>query len=271
MGLLRGWDNPVLVRELRGKGRGLRFYVLVFVTWFVLAAAVGGYVTLMHYRGAEVVQLIRQAEASGAVPVGSGPGIILFAGIASLMFGVATYAPPALAATVISREREQQSLGSLLITRLTNRQVLWGKLLGSVYPVLIALLAGVPFLVLCGAMGRVQVGITLFTLAKVAGMVLASAAVGLMCSVLCRSTPVAVAVSYVVLLFLFMIVRGTAQYIVLIAFALIVAASSASFGGSPSLVQMWLATNGVDVVVAALAGLFCFLLAWVGFNRLTEE
>jgi len=51
---------------------------------------------------------------------------------------------PALTANAISQEREQQTWEMLLVSRLTVREILWGKLLARCLPLLLVILLGMP-------------------------------------------------------------------------------------------------------------------------------
>lgn len=264
------WDNAVALRELRGKGRASRLLILMVVTWAILTAAVGGYGYLMTRYGSDIVGTIGSSVRQGMLPAGSGPGIILFGGIAILMFGVAMYAPPALAATVISREREQQSLGLLLISRLTRGELLWGKLLGSTLPVLLALTCAFPFLMLCSAFGGVRLDLILFVYAKSMITALSTAAIGLACSCIVKSTAGAVIASYGTLFVLAWGVRVMIQQFVVMMWAM----TSIAVGGSsstPNLFLLFLSTSLADVFTMAALGGIAFIVAWAAFRRLSEE
>jgi len=269
MRLVGRWDNPVAVRELRGKGRTHRLLWLLVVTWAILTAAVAGYGVLLDRYGPEIMAGVRDMARQGALPANSGPGIILLAGIAILMSGVAMYAPPALAATVITREREQQSLGLLLISRLHPREVLWGKLVGSTLPVLLALTCALPFLALCSAFGGARLDLVLFVYIKCVLTALATAAIGLACSCLARSTATAVVASYVILFIVLWGLRAAVQYVVLI--ISMVASFGLSGRSSPNVLVIVLASNLADLLVVVGAGFIAFLIAWSAYRRISEE
>jgi ABC-type transport system involved in multi-copper enzyme maturation permease subunit len=87
---------------------------------------------------------------------------------------------PAYGAGVIAEEKERRSLGSLLTTRLTEREVVLGKFLGRVVLLVSLLVAGLPMFMLVQLSGGVDVVFVLAGLAITATTGALLAAVGML-------------------------------------------------------------------------------------------
>lgn len=64
---------------------------------------------------------------------------------------------PSVAAGSIAGEREKQTLEILLTTRLTSRQIIWGKLLSSISTLLLYIISSIPILAIVFSIGGVSV------------------------------------------------------------------------------------------------------------------
>jgi hypothetical protein len=103
---------------------------------------------------------------------------------------------PGMTAGVLSREREGQTLEMLLLTRMSDNQLVWGKLLSGLTLLWIALLCALPALGVGFMLGGVAGKELLGTLALLVAVALCFGAVGLWCSARFRRTAVAVTVAY---------------------------------------------------------------------------
>jgi ABC-type transport system involved in multi-copper enzyme maturation permease subunit len=176
---MRGWQNPILFRELRCEGLG------------------GGWVWMRR--------ILPTAIAGG---VGCGALFALWLNHPGLwLLGVAAIAGitvPALAAPAITREFEHGTFDSLVVSPLRPFSIIWpkiylavrtGMVLASVMIVLGAPLAyfGNP-----AALSAIPVG-----LGVIAASMIALASIGVFCSMASRSTSQAMVAAYAVPLFLF--------------------------------------------------------------------
>lgn len=181
-----GWlSNPLATKELISRMRGPRTFVIAMLMLLPLAAV-----------GAGIYAMIASApsgEFSTSTPVGK----VYFAAVTALELGLICLLAPALTADLISGERERQTLDLLLVTPLSRRQIVVGKLvaaLGSLYLLVILALPIQAVAVLIGGVGweELAVGMTmLFLTATTYGCV------GLYWSARMRSTRAAILLAYV--------------------------------------------------------------------------
>jgi ABC-type transport system involved in multi-copper enzyme maturation permease subunit len=113
------WDNPVLWREMRTWAYGKKVLVIKAVYWLlVILAALAVYWTIRsgaaHLRASETI-----------VPAAAYP--------LAPFFLISLVIVNALAVTSITNERDGGSLDLLLVTDLTPREFLFGKMLGVAY------------------------------------------------------------------------------------------------------------------------------------------
>ncbi|AMV26334.1 ABC-2 family transporter protein [Gemmata sp. SH-PL17] len=85
---------------------------------------------------------------------------------------------PALAASAVSEEKYQQTLPLLLITLLTDREIVFGKAAGRIAFVLAALFAGLPVLMITQLFGGVSTAFLAAAYSVTAGTVVLCAAIG---------------------------------------------------------------------------------------------
>ena len=168
--------NPVLVKELRGRMRGPRAFVLLTIYLLIL-----GGVTLLIYAA-----------------VGSSPGSDLNAGrrIGKWLFlTIATVAlievcviTPALTAGAIAGEKERQTYDLLVASLLSPWQIAWGKLGSALAFALLLILAVLPVMSLAFLFGGVTLAEVLIALAGLITTAVFYASVGLFWSAVMRGT-----------------------------------------------------------------------------------
>jgi hypothetical protein len=107
------WDNPILWREMRTWAYGRKILIVRLAYWALAAAASMG-----------VVSLVRQAELPQQANVA--PVIASFAVLSLLLIN-------AQAVTSLTSERDVRALDLLLVTDLTPKEFIFGKLGGVVY------------------------------------------------------------------------------------------------------------------------------------------
>lgn len=182
--------NPVVVKELRSRMRGGRFFVLL--TGFLVLLGLISY-ALYRLAGAAVGP-VQTGLLSPAI------GEMLFAGLALFELVVILFVAPALTAGAISAERENQTYELLMATPIEPRSVLWGKLISALSYVFLLVLAGIPFASLVFVFG----GVAPADMLKALAMLLLTAAtygvMGLFFSAWTGRTARAAVMSYAVLL-----------------------------------------------------------------------
>lgn len=174
---MRWQANPVLVKEMRSRMRGVRAFVILTVSLLLLASIC-----------ALVYAVIVFNTYSMDADLGATVGRTLFATLAigeTLLVCVLT---PGLSAGAISGEDELKTLEMLLVTPLKHHTILWGKLLSSLAYVGLLVLVVVPLgslILLFGGVSPVDLLLALLLLAVFA---LSFSCLGLFCSAAMRRT-----------------------------------------------------------------------------------
>lgn len=139
--------GPVFTREFTIAPRRPRLYV-------ARAAYVVGLLGLMSVAwlmvtGTQMVRDIGDLARFGAM---------LFQVLAPFQLVVGLFFSSLLAASAVSQEKDRRTLILLLLTNLTNSELVLGKLLASLLNVLVLTLAAVPLFMLCVLLGGVSFG-----------------------------------------------------------------------------------------------------------------
>lgn len=127
-------DNPVVLKELRGRMRGARAFTVLSVYLILL----GAFTSLIYVAVAE-----SSMSVSGQINIGE-IGRTLFGGIVGIEMLLVSFIAPAFTAGAISGEREHQTYDLLRTTLLPPKLFVLGKLLSSTLYVLLLLLAAIP-------------------------------------------------------------------------------------------------------------------------------
>lgn len=135
---LRFWrvftDNPVVLKELRGRMRGARAFIVLTVYLLLL----GAFSSLIYVAVTE-----SSMNLSGQINVGE-IGRTLFGGVVAIEMLLVSFIAPAFTAGAISGEREHQTFDLLRTTLLPPYSLVIGKLLSAMAYVLLLLLAAIP-------------------------------------------------------------------------------------------------------------------------------
>jgi len=233
-------NNPVLMKEMRSRMRGVRTPLLLLAcTAITLIAAVFG--LFFFWDGASIAGPQSQQAIAGV-------GKQLFTLLACLEGSLVALLTPALTAGAISSEREQQTLETLLLTPLTSRNIVISKLLTSLSFVLLLVGCALPVMAITLAFG----GVAPEQIIWVFLLVLASAAffgaIGIFCSVCFRKTVTAQVMTFIICL----------AWLLLIPFLLSVAASArVTFDEllTPDMLGMLILALGLPAVVALVVTL----------------
>ena len=100
---------------------------------------------------------------------------------------------PTVTSGVITLEREKQTWNALLLSRLTNWEIIWGKLLGSVVPALAMQLIFIPILIMAALKGGVTLGSFIGAEGFVVFCTFFYGIIGMFFSWICRRTQLAAA------------------------------------------------------------------------------
>ena len=188
--VLRSLWNPLLVKELRGRMRGARAFVVLSIYLLML----GCFTSCIYY--------VYSASMSGP---GSGSsmaylGKVVFASVIIIEIFMVTFLTPAFTAGAISGEKERQTYELLRTTLLPARKVVLGKFYSALTYMILLILAAVPLESLAFVLGGVELGELVLALVILLVAAVFFAAVGLLFSSLVRSTLAATILSYVVAL-----------------------------------------------------------------------
>ncbi|CAG0961094.1 hypothetical protein ANRL4_00675 [Anaerolineae bacterium] len=125
--------NPVILKELRGRMRGARAFVVL--TLYLLLMC--GFMLLMYV-------LAASARDLNGYTTGGQIGRTLFLGIVGIELFLVTFIAPALTAGAISGERERQTYDLVRTTLLPAHSLITGKLIAALSYVMLLLLAAIP-------------------------------------------------------------------------------------------------------------------------------
>jgi ABC-2 type transport system permease protein len=172
--------NPVLDRELKLRMRER------YAFW-VPALYVG---TLAFLFG----QAYAPAGYPGMQPWALGRSV--FASMATSSLILIALVTPIFAAGAITIEKEQKTLSSLLMSRLSSAEIVLGKLQAAVLYVLWVALTGLPLLLICYLLGGVTTSSVLLHYVSAAGLTVLLAALGLCFSTFFKRSMFAIAANY---------------------------------------------------------------------------
>lgn len=176
--------NPLLVKELRGRMRSARAFVLLTVYLLLLSC---------------LTSLIYYISSSHFSP-GSGPqtaylGKAILSSVVLIELVLVSFIPSSLTASAICGERERKTYEVLRTTLLSARRLVIGKLTSALAYVFMLILATVPLKSLAFMLGGVEVEELVLALLILLVTAFAFAAIGLFCSAIARTTRVATALS----------------------------------------------------------------------------
>ncbi len=153
--------GPVFTREVTTTPRSWRLYLmravyvgalfgLVLTAWLILL-------------GSQNVRSLGDLARFGAA---------VFALLAPLQMAMAVAFAALLTTAAVAQEKDRKTLDLLLLTRMTNSELVMGKLLASSLSVFVLIVAAVPLLMLLTLLGGISYGQVL----RVVGVTLAAAA-----------------------------------------------------------------------------------------------
>jgi len=183
--------NPIIVRELRTRMRGVRPYAILTV-----------FLVLMTLAGLGIYLLMMQRVRLGSMVMSAQVGQALFKGLAFVELLLVVFLAPAMTSGAISGEREHLTYDMLMATPLRPGQILWGKLLSALSYLFLLIFAAVPVFSVVLVFGGVELNALLKTLALLVATTITFGAVGMACSALLRRTSRATTISYMLVLLL---------------------------------------------------------------------
>lgn len=139
--------NPVSLKELRGRMRGPRAFIVL--TGYLIV--VGGF-TIIIYLATTSASLNTTGEIDGGTV-----GRLLFSAVVAMELFMVTFITPAFTASAISGEHEHQTYDLLRTTLLPESSLVWGKLLSALAYIVLLLLAAIPLQSVAFLFGGVDV------------------------------------------------------------------------------------------------------------------
>lgn len=127
-------------------------------------------------------------------------GVLLYYAYVLTQLGLIVLVTPAMTAGSICQEKARGSLMHLLITDLTDSEIIFGKLLARLIPSLMLMAAGVPILMICGLLGGLDLNAVIGATAVTAGIALLCCSGTLLISIWAKKPHGALMASYFVLL-----------------------------------------------------------------------
>jgi len=179
-------SNPLLIKELRGRMRGARAFVVLTVYLLLLSC----FTSIIYY-------------AYTAATRGPGGGLttaylgkVIFASVILMEIFMVVFITPAFTAGAISGERERRTYELLRTTLLPARRLVFGKLASALTYIFLLILAAVPLESLAFVLGGVVVEELVLALVILLVTAFTFAAIGLFFSSIVRTTLVSTVLTY---------------------------------------------------------------------------
>jgi ABC-2 type transport system permease protein len=181
--------NPVIVKELRSRMRGVRSFAILTGGLLLL-----GLISLGLYR------IVQASAGYGGPPLSPQIGQVLFTGLILFELMMICFITPALTAGAISGEREMQTYEMLLATPLNPASILRGKLVSALSYIFLLIFAAVPMSSLVFTFGGVSPRDMLKALAILVVVAVTLGVLGIFVSAWLRRTGRATVLTYLLVL-----------------------------------------------------------------------
>ena len=212
--------NPVTMKELRGRMRGRKAFIILTFHLSILSLIM----TLIYFG----------FVSASRNPYGPEPqvaGKAVFSAVVIIQAIMVLFIGPAATAGAISGEKERQTYDILRTTLLTAEEFVSGKLLSALSYVFLLVIAAIPLQSIAFLLGGIALSEVIISQLVITVSAIAYALMGLFASSLLRSTLAASVATYGTAIFLTIGVPGLMLLIALFLDAL-------SFGGSRWLFEM---------------------------------
>jgi len=184
---LRG--NPVAIKELRGRMRGMRAFVVITV-----------YVLLMSLFTVLLYAIYSSSSQTTLSTTGGVLGKLIFGGVVAVELFLVCFIAPAFTAGAISGERERRTYYLLRTTLLSANKLILGKLISAMAFILLLLVVAIPLQSLAFLMGGISITEVLLSIELLVVTAMAYGAVGIFFSTVTRRTLTASILTYSVAL-----------------------------------------------------------------------
>lgn len=200
--------NPVFIRGIRSRMRGLRAPLIISIFLFII----GGLFSLIY--------LLTSNTSIGyginrPASIGAELAPYFFTLLTFTLFAVLVLMVPSMNAGAISGEREKQTLDLLLCTQLSAWRIIMGKLLSNIMFVIFLLLLTLPIFSIIYLFGSIQIMNILLVFLYMLVCAYVCASMAIFFSSLFKKTSIATILTYVALLLyvILTLVIGSMQYI----------------------------------------------------------
>jgi ABC-2 type transport system permease protein len=170
-------QNPVILKEVRGRMRGGRAFVVISVYLGLM-----GLFTVLLY----MAYTASQTNVYG--PTSQVAGKVVFAGLVGIELFLVCFIAPAFTAGAISGERERQTYELLRTTLLPARSLVLGKLSSALAFIILLLVCAVPLQSLAFLLGGVAPEEVMISLVVLLVTALASGSAGIFFSTIMKRT-----------------------------------------------------------------------------------
>ena len=187
----RAAENPVIIKELRGRMRGRRAFI--FLTLYLVV--IGLFISTIYSVVAAQAGLV-QADPSFRQTLGK----IIFSSVVLFEFLMIGFIGPALTAGAITSERERQTFDLLRTTLLSARSLVYGKLGSACMYLLLLILTALPIEALAFLLGGVGLEELLVSSLILVVNTVFFCTLGLFCSSFSKRTLTATVTSYATIL-----------------------------------------------------------------------
>ena len=192
--------GPIFGKELRVTARRKRTYFLRFFYLLALLLVLLAVYTSTSYRNADAMSVAERAQQEAEL------GNLFFIAFSIFSIYALPIISPILTATSISSERLGKTLPVLLMTPITNWQIISGKLFSRLLASLTLIGLSLPVLAVVRLLGGVELGQMLAVLALCIVASLTAAAIGLFYSTFMNRAYAVILLSYATMLFMYLFV-----------------------------------------------------------------
>lgn len=193
-------DNPIVIKELRGRMRGRRAFVVLTIYLLIIGLLTVGIYQLI------VAQSYNQGSWDPQFRQNTGKAI--FGSVIGFEFLLIGFIGPALTAGAITGERERQTLDLLRTTLLSPRTLVFGKLSTACAYLLLLVLAATPIEALAFIFGGVGLEELFVSSLLLLVNIFFFCALGILCSSIARRTLTSTIASYSIILISVIITVG---------------------------------------------------------------
>jgi ABC-type transport system involved in multi-copper enzyme maturation permease subunit len=178
-------SNPVTLKELRGRMRGMRAFIVITV-----------YVLLMSLFTVLLYAIYSSNNQMTLSTTGGVLGKLIFGGVLTVELFLVCFIAPAFTAGSISGERERRTFYLLRTTLLSADKLILGKLISALAFILLLLVVAIPLQSLAFLMGGISLSEVLLSIELLVVTGMAYGAVGIFFSAITRRTLTASILTY---------------------------------------------------------------------------